>query len=145
VVICSSMSHLNQPDESCPSQDMGGDADKYQYPPPPGEEYEHTRAYNSHTSLNSTLILPSMSYDSQSLQTDGYPQELRVNPQDSYTDAQQSLSDYGRVELGSWNGFQHMLSTPSAPRQRAAIACRYCRRRKVSRFSFLNSNMHKHI
>ncbi|KAH6667209.1 hypothetical protein B0J14DRAFT_676940 [Halenospora varia] len=125
------MSHLNQPDESCPSQDMGGDVAKYQYPPPPGEEYEHTRAYHSHTSLNSSVILPSMSYDSQCLQTDGYPQELRVNPQDSYRDAQQSLSDYGRVELGSWNEFQHMLSTPSAPRQKAAIACRYCRRRKI--------------
>jgi hypothetical protein len=138
---------MNQPNESCPSQDMGSDAAEYQYryPPPPGEEYEHARAHHPYTSLNSSVILPSISYDSQSLQAGGYPQESKVNPQDSHTNAQQWSSDYGRDEVESWNGFQRMLFTPSAPRQRAAIACRYCRRRKVRHFSFLNSNMHKHI
>lgn len=143
MAICPIMSHLNQLNESCPSPDMGGDAAKYQYryPPPPGEEYEHARAYHPYTSLNSSARLPSTSYDSQSLQAGGYPQESRVNSQDSHTNAQQWSSDYGRDEVESWNGFQRMLFTPSAPRQRAAIACRYCRRRKVRHFSLLNSNM----
>jgi hypothetical protein len=140
VAICPIMSHLNQPN-------MGGDAAKYQYryPPPPGEEYEHARAYHPYNSLNGSVILPSISYNSQSLQAGGYPQESRVNPQDSHTNSQQWPSDYRRDEVGSWNGFQRVLFTPSAPRQRAAIACRYCRRRKVRHFSFLNRNMHKHI
>jgi hypothetical protein len=133
VVIYLNMSHFDQTGESCPSQDMGEDAAKYQYPPPPGEGYEHTRAYPYQASSNSSAIPVSLSYDSQFLQPDGYPPVSRVNPQ-------QSLLDYGRDELGYWDGFQHMSFTHSAPRQRAAIACRYCRRRKVRRFSLLNTH-----
>ncbi len=145
MVICSNMSHLDQPGGLFPPQDMG-DAAKYQYPPPSGEGYEHTRAYDQPaSSSNSSVILPSISYDTQFLQPGGYPQDSGVNLQDSYRDAQQPLPDYGRDELGSWNGFQHMSFRQSAPRQRAAIACRYCRRRKVRRYSFLNSNIHKRM
>lgn len=116
-----------------------GDAVNYQYLPPSGEGYEPTGAYYQPASSNSGFMLPPMSND------DGYPQDSRVHPQGSYSDVQQALSDYGRDKLGSWNGFQHMSFTQLAPRQRAAIACRYCRRRKVRSFSFLSSNMRKHI
>jgi hypothetical protein len=129
------MSHLDPPRESCPPQDMGGDAAKYQYPPPP--ENEQTRAYHYPAASNSSFIPPSISYDSQFRQPGGYPQVSRVNYRDSYTDAQQLSSDYDRDQLGSSHGFQHMSSTRSTPRQRATVACRYCRRRKVSRYSFL--------
>jgi hypothetical protein len=138
VVSCSNMLHLDQAGGSCPPQDMG-DAANYQYPPPSGEGYEPTGAYYQPASSNNSFMLPPMSYD------DGYPQDSRVNPRGSYGDVQQPLSDYGRDELGSRNGFQHMSFTQSTPRQRAAIACRYCRRRKVRSFSFLNSNIRKHI
>jgi hypothetical protein len=135
--ICSKMSHLDRPHELCPPQDVGGDAANYQYPPPPGEDNEQTRAYHYPAASNSSFVPPSISYNRQFLQPGGYPQESRVNPHDSYTNAQQSLSDYGRDHHSSSHGFQHMPSTRSAPKQRAAVACRYCRRRKVSRYSFL--------
>jgi hypothetical protein len=132
VVICSNMSHSDQHGGSCPPQDMR-DAANYQYPPPSEEGYEQTRPYYQlASSSDSSVILPSISYDAQFLQPGGYPQDSRVNPQDSrvnlqasYRDAQQQLPDHGRDEPGSWNGF-HTSFTQSAPRQRAAIACRYC-------------------
>ncbi|KAH8587215.1 hypothetical protein B0O99DRAFT_694746 [Bisporella sp. PMI_857] len=125
------MSHLNQPDRPCPLQDMR-DVAKYQCLQPSGEGYEHTRPYYQEASTsNSRAILPSASYDAQFLQRDGYPQDSRVNLQGSYTDGQQLPPGYGRGERDSGDGFRRILSTQSVPRQRAAIACRYCRRRKI--------------
>lgn len=117
------------------------------YPPPPGEEDER-RAY--HQRANSNVTLPSMSYESQYGQpTNGYSPGPQSNgyasgsggypPQDPYRQQAPGgyQQDYGR------GGSQHMAFSQSAPRQRTAIACRYCRRRKVSRNILFNQFRHR--
>jgi hypothetical protein len=110
------------------------DQPESQYPPPPGEEDDRARAYHQRASSNS-VTLPSISpYDPQYAQPNGYPPDPRAYQQDPYRappgpyrDDRGYQQDYGR------GGPQHMAFSQSAPRQRTAIACRYCRRRKVSR------------
>jgi hypothetical protein len=113
-----------------------------QYPPPPGEEDDRARAYHQRAPSNSSNVtLPSMSpYDPQHGQPpNGYAPDPRAYPpQDpyrqqapgGYRDDRAYQQDYGR------GGPQHMAFSQSAPRQRTAIACRYCRRRKVSTYPF---------
>ena len=109
------------------------DQPESQYPPPPGEEDDRARAYHQRVPSNS-VTLPSISpYDPQYAQQNGYPPDPRAYQQDPYRappgpyrDDRAYQQDYGR------GGPQHMAFSQSAPRQRTAIACRYCRRRKVS-------------
>jgi hypothetical protein len=116
------------------------DQPESQYPPPPGEEDDRARAYHQRASSNS-VTLPSISpYDPQYAQPNGYPADPRAYQQDPYRappgpyrDDRGYQQDYGR------GGPQHMAFSQSAPRQRTAIACRYCRRRKVSRRTSLRS------
>jgi len=114
-----------------------------QYPPPPGEEEDRARQAYHHQrapSSSSGMTLPSISpYDPQYAQPqNGYAPDPRAlyQPQDPYRgqpgpiapyrDDRAYQQDYGR------GGPQQMSFNQSAPRQRTAIACRYCRRRKVS-------------
>ena len=106
-----------------------------QYPPPPGEEDDRARAYHQRAP-SGNVTLPSISpYDPQYTQPNGYSPDPRAYQQDPYRappgpyrdDRGGYQQDYGR------GGQQHMAFSQSAPRQRTAIACRYCRRRKVSR------------
>lgn len=108
-----------------------------QYPPPPDAE-EERRAYHQRApSSSSSVTLPSISpYEPQyGQQPNGYavdprgyppPDPYRQAPPAGYRDDRQYQQDYGRGQP------QHMAFSQSAPRQRTAIACRYCRRRKVS-------------
>jgi hypothetical protein len=110
------------------------DQPESQYPPPPGEEDDRARAYHQRVPSNS-VTLPSISpYDPQYAQQNGYAPDPRAYQQDPYRappgpyrDDRAYQQDYGR------GGPQHMAFSQSAPRQRTAIACRYCRRRKVSK------------
>lgn len=108
-----------------------------QYPPPPGEEDDRARgAYHQRgASSGGSVNLPSISsYDHYGAPPpNGYPADPRGYQQDpyrappgQYRDDRGYPQDYGR------GGAQNMAFTQSAPRQRTAIACRYCRRRKVS-------------
>ncbi|KAH6710997.1 hypothetical protein DL95DRAFT_399942 [Leptodontidium sp. 2 PMI_412] len=107
-----------------------------QYPPPPGEEDDRARgAYHQRgQSSGGGVTLPSISpYDHYSAPPpNGYPADPRGYQQDpyrappgQYRDDRGYQQDYGR------GGAQNMAFTQSAPRQRTAIACRYCRRRKI--------------
>lgn len=98
-----------------------------QYPPPPGEEDDRARAYY-HRLASSSVTHPSVSpYQSQ----DGYPPDPRAYQQDPYRPAQGPYrDDRGYQEYGGGGG-QQMAFSQSAPRQRTAIACTYCRRRKI--------------
>lgn len=121
-------------------QDQSGyppprDQQESQYPPPPGEEDDRARAYhNRGPSSGSGVTLPSISpYEHHYAPPNGYPTDPRGYQQDpyrappgQYRDDRGYQQDYGR------GGAQNMAFTQSAPRQRTAIACRYCRRRKVS-------------
>jgi hypothetical protein len=121
------------------------DQPESQYPPPPGEEDDRIRAYHQRgPSTSGSVTLPSISpYDPQYAQPpNGYPPDPRAYQQDVYRhqagpyrdDRGGYQQDYGR------GGPQHMAFSQSAPRQRTAIACRYCRRRKVSaNYMFLES------
>lgn len=114
------------------------DQPESQYPPPPGEEDDRARAYHQRmSSAGGSITLPSISpYDPQYAQPpNGYPPDPRAYPQDAYRpgpgpyrDERPYPQDYGRGAAAQ----QHMAFSQSAPRQRTAIACRYCRRRKVS-------------
>ncbi|TVY35654.1 putative transcriptional regulatory protein C2H10.01 [Lachnellula cervina] len=107
------------------------------YPPPPGEEDDRSGAYHQRApSTSSNVTLPSMSpYDPQYAQPpNGYgPDPRAYPPQDQYRqqapqgyrDDRAYQQDYGR------GGPQQLNFSQSAPRQRTAIACRYCRRRKI--------------
>ncbi|KAH8654429.1 hypothetical protein BGZ60DRAFT_153967 [Tricladium varicosporioides] len=113
-----------------------------QYPPPPGEEDERARAYHQRGPSNSSNItLPSMNpYDSHSQYSQpqngygpgpsNYPQDpYRPGPgQGPYRDDRGYQQDYGRGAPLSQN---NLAFSQQAPRQRTAIACRYCRRRKI--------------
>lgn len=108
-----------------------------QYPPPPGEEDDRARAYHLRApSSSSNVTLPSLSqYDNQYAQPppNGYAPDPRYQqspygappPPAPYRDDRGYQADYGR------GAPQHMNFSQSAPRQRTAIACRYCRRRKI--------------
>ena len=113
-----------------------------QYPPPPGEEDERAPPYHQRAPSNTNIILPAMSPygDPQYSQPqNGYPDPRGYQadpyraPQQSYRDDRGYQQDHGR------GGPQHMAFSQSAPRQRTAIACRYCRRRKVSTFAAYES------
>ena len=114
------------------------DQPESQYPPPPGEEDDRVRAFHQRMpSTGSSITLPSISpYDPQYGQPpNGYQQDPRAYQQDPYRpppgpyrDERAYSQEYGRGAPPP----QHMAFSQSAPRQRTAIACRYCRRRKVS-------------
>ncbi|KAK6581275.1 hypothetical protein PZA11_005966 [Diplocarpon coronariae] len=112
------------------------DQQKSQYPPPPGEEDERTRAYHNRvSSTGSSVTLPPISpsqYDQYPPTPNGYPTDPRAYQQDpyrapagQYRDERAYQQDYARGSPQNMNFHQ------SAPRQRTAIACRYCRRRKI--------------
>ncbi|KAJ5053997.1 uncharacterized protein L3040_000285 [Drepanopeziza brunnea f. sp. 'multigermtubi'] len=119
--------------------DQGGyppprDLQESQYPPPPGEEEDRARGayHNRGPSGGSPLTLPSISgYDQPYQLAPGYPVDPRGYQSQPYRappgqyDERTYQQDYGR------GAPQNMAFTQSAPRQRTAIACRYCRRRKI--------------
>jgi len=128
------MSYQDQSSGYPPPRDAR-DQSESQYPPPPGEEDDRVRAYHHRIPSSSSVTLPSISpYDPQYVQPpNGYPPDPRAYQQDPYRaqpgpyrDDRGYQQDYGRAAP------QHMAFSQSAPRQRTAIACRYCRRRKVS-------------
>lgn len=104
-----------------------------QYPPPPGEE-DDRRAYHQRAPSSSNVILPSISPYEYQQPPNGYHADPRYAPQDPYRQQpppgpyrdDRAQYDYAR------GGPPQMNFSQSAPRQRTAIACRYCRRRKVS-------------
>lgn len=103
-----------------------------EYPPPPGEEDDRARAYHQRAPMSNPVTLPTISpYDPQ--YAAGYPRDPRAYVQDPYHQVPQPYDQ--RPYQGEYNrgGPPHMGFTQSAPRQRTAIACRYCRRRKVGR------------
>ena len=110
-----------------------------QYPPPPGEEDDRARAYHQRgQSAASNVTLPSMStYNAPYGAPVSYSPDPRAYQQDSYRSPPAAYPDD--------RAYQPDYRTPppapmpyqqSAPRQRTAIACRYCRRRKVSSGTF---------
>lgn len=105
-----------------------------EYPPPPGEEDDRARAYHQRAPMPTNVTLPSISpYDPQYAATNGYPQDPRYR-QDPYHQGPPQGAYDQRAYQGEYNrgGPPHMAFSQTAPRQRTAIACRYCRRRKVS-------------
>lgn len=110
------------------------DYSESQYPPPPGEEDDRARAYHHQRipSAPGSVTLPSISPygvpNGYAPDPRGYQQPpYREPPPGAYRDDRgYPPQDYGR------GAPQHMAFSQSAPRQRTAIACRYCRRRKVS-------------
>ncbi len=127
------MSYPEQQGGPYSTRDMR-DPGESQYPPPP-EEDDRARAYHQRAPSSSSVTLPSISpYDPQYAAPNGYAPDLRAYRPDPYRDAQQG---YGRDDRGGYQvdyrggAPQHMAFSQSAPRQRTAIACRYCRRRKV--------------
>lgn len=112
-----------------------------EYPPPPGEE-DDRRAYNARMAQampQSNVTLPSISspYDPQYAPPppNGYAPDPRYRPEQQYHAGQPQPYPPQRGYPGDYprGGPQHMQFATSAPRQRTAIACRYCRRRKVSK------------
>lgn len=134
------MSYSNQPGGPyLPPRDMR-DPGESQYPPPP-EDDDRARAYHQRGPSNS-VTLPSISpYDPQYAAPNGYVPDPRAYRPDPYRDMHPGAYgrddrvpypvDYGRA------GPQQMNFSQSAPRQRTAIACRYCRRRKVRGYILL--------
>lgn len=113
------------------------DQSQSQYPPPPGEEDERNRAYHQR-GPSSGVTLPSISpYDHPYAQAQSAypPPNQGAYAQDPY---RPPPGPYGRDDRGYQQdyrgGAQQMAFSQSAPRQRTAIACRYCRRRKVRIF-----------
>ena len=113
-----------------------------EYPPPPGEE-DDRRAYNARMAQGmppqSNVTLPSKSspYDAQYAPppTNGYAPDPRYRQNEHYPIPPQGYAPPPRGYPAEYQrgAPQHMQFATSAPRQRTAIACRYCRRRKVSR------------
>lgn len=109
------------------------DYSESQYPPPPGEEDDRARAYHHQRipSAPGSVTLPSISPygvpNGYAPDPRGYQQPpYREPPPGAYRDDRgYPPQDYGR------GAPQHMAFSQSAPRQRTAIACRYCRRRKI--------------
>ncbi|OBT50180.1 hypothetical protein VE04_09736 [Pseudogymnoascus sp. 24MN13] len=104
-----------------------------EYPPPPGEEDDRARAYHQRAARPTDVTLPSISpYDPQYAATNGYPQDPRYR-QDPYHQGPPQGAYDQRAYQGEYNrgGPPHMAFSQTAPRQRTAIACRYCRRRKI--------------
>ena len=104
-----------------------------QYPPPPGEE-DDRRAYHQRGPSSSSVTLPSISPYEYQQPPNGYPPDPRYPPQDPYRQPPPGgpyRDDRAQYEYAR-GGPQQMNFSQSAPRQRTAIACRYCRRRKVS-------------
>jgi hypothetical protein len=127
------MSYPDQSGGPYPPRDIR-DPGESQYPPPP-EEDDRARAYHQRAPSSNSVTLPSISpYDPQYAAPNGYAPDPRVYRPDPYRDTQQG---YGRDDRGGYPvdyraaAPQHMAFSQSAPRQRTAIACRYCRRRKV--------------
>lgn len=107
-----------------------------QYPPPPGEEDDHPRGpyHNRGPSSGSNVTLPSISGYEQQYQPApaGYPPDPRGYQSQPYRAPPGPYDDRGYQQDYGRGAPQTMSFTQSAPRQRTAIACRYCRRRKVS-------------
>ncbi|KAG9239499.1 hypothetical protein BJ875DRAFT_147884 [Amylocarpus encephaloides] len=130
-----------------------------QYPPPPGEEDDRPRDYYDYHHLassngNNVNLPPISPYDNQY----GQPQPTGYGPlptQHHQPQAAHVPSTTGDILLGCRDvrGYQqhqppqdygrggppHMAFSQSAPRQRTAIACRYCRRRKIRCSGFEHS------
>lgn len=107
-----------------------------QYPPPPGEDDDRARAYHQHGSSGSSVTLPSIGgYESHyGQQPNGYQDPRAYPPQDQYRQAPPgSYRDDRAYHQQDYAGgrAQHIAFSQAAPRQRTAIACRYCRRRKI--------------
>lgn len=104
-----------------------------QYPPPPGEEDDRRAAYHQRAPSSSSVTLPSISPYEYQQPPNGYPADPRYPPQDPYRQPPpgQYRDDRAQYDYAR-GGPQQMNFSQSAPRQRTAIACRYCRRRKVS-------------
>jgi hypothetical protein len=141
VAIYQNMSYPDQPGGSYPPRNMR-DPGESQYPPPP-EEDDRTRAYHQR-GPSTNVTLPSISpCDPQYAALNRYPPDLRAYRPDPYMGGQ--LGPYGRDDRGGYRVDygrgppQHMNFSQSAPRQRTAIACRYCRRRKVSNISLFRT------
>ncbi|CZT08130.1 hypothetical protein WAI453_002237 [Rhynchosporium graminicola] len=107
-----------------------------QYPPPPGEEDDRARGYHQRGPSNGgNVVLPSITpYEHYGAPPhNGYPADPRGYQQDPYRAPPVQYRDerpYPRQEFNGPGG-PNMAFTQSAPRQRTAIACRYCRRRKI--------------
>jgi hypothetical protein len=133
------MSYQDQPGGAYPPPPRPNES---QYPPPPDDD-DRARAYHQR-GPSGGVTLPSISpYDPQYAQPNGYPPDPRAYGRpDPYRDMHPGAygrddrmpypMDYGRAP-------PQMNFSQSAPRQRTAIACRYCRRRKV-RGTFHNSS-----
>lgn len=105
-----------------------------QYPPPPGEE-DDRRAYHQRAPSSSSVTLPSISPYEYAQPSNGYTPDPRAYAQDPYRQPPpggQYRDDRAQYDYGRSGPPQQMNFSQSAPRQRTAIACRYCRRRKVS-------------
>ncbi|PBP23680.1 hypothetical protein BUE80_DR005348 [Diplocarpon rosae] len=113
------------------------DQQRSQYPPIPGEEDERTRAHHNRAPSNgsSSVALPSISqpqYDQYPATPNGFSADPRGYQQDPYRPPLgQYREDRGYPQEYVRGAPQNMNFHQSAPRQRTAIACRYCRRRKI--------------
>ncbi|POS86481.1 hypothetical protein EPUL_004068 [Erysiphe pulchra] len=98
-----------------------------QYPYPPREGGDRGRLFHhEESSPSGHVTLPPISqYESYQQQSQGYHQEQHPFSESYQTTAAPNYSaEYSRVNSQVPYG-------QSAPRQRTAIACRYCRRRKI--------------
>ncbi|RKF72469.1 hypothetical protein GcM1_248188 [Golovinomyces cichoracearum] len=106
------------------------DLNESQHQSPPREEDERARSYykNDNPRNGSVSLPPITPYDNvyPQQQPPGFPQEQRVYPE---TYRQATGSAYPQEYTRS--GEPSISFGPAAPRQRTAIACRYCRRRKI--------------
>lgn len=127
----SEMSYHEQSGGYPPPRDQG----ESQYPPPPGDDDERARAYHQRgASSSSGVTLPSISpYDPHYGQApNGYSPDPRTYQQDPYRPQQAPYRDERAYQQDyARGGPQQIAFSQSAPRQRTAIACRYCRRRKI--------------
>lgn len=90
----------------------------------PYHHHHHQRELSS----NSSFTLPSITHDQV------YAQQSHTIPQDQrpVSESRQNSSSPAINQEYNRSNPQQVPLTQSAPRQRTAIACRYCRRRKVS-------------
>lgn len=118
-----------------------------EYPPPPGEEDNRPSAYHARAPSSGNLPLPSMAQNLPPYETNyppqhSYPPPPPANGQYAYPAPPQGYASdprdprdnrgYQPPPYDPRNQPQGQYPQQPAPRQRTAIACRYCRRRKVS-------------
>ncbi|KAI6249396.1 hypothetical protein HI914_02827 [Erysiphe necator] len=98
-----------------------------QYSHPPREGSGRGRIYHQdeHSHTGHVQLPPISPYETYPSHPQGYPQDQHTYSESYQVAATPAYSaDYTRVNSQGGYG-------PSAPRQRTAIACRYCRRRKI--------------